>query len=143
MGGYRSEGEMMDIEKIINIQKELAHIYYDVYAEHHRSRKSESRRTDWEHKYWQGKKDGLRIALAALNELVPDGHDWEGLNESSNKGLGTARQVLTAQVNEAVMIFEAIREDGLDIHQEGYIIKFLNWVKYAKEQMGISYKEAR
>lgn len=126
-------------ERVIGVQGELANTYFDVYQEYERSRREPE--SDWEHKYWQGKKDGMRITLAALNELMPDGHDWEGLQESSNKGRGTRLQVITAQVKEAIRVFKDIETDGLDRYNKRQIASFLEWIEHARKEFGIDYKD--
>jgi DNA repair ATPase RecN len=126
-------------EKLVVVQDELAYTYFDVYQEYESARRE--RTGDWEEKYWQGKKDGMRIALAALNELMPDDHDWQGLQESSQKGRSTELQILRSQVNDAIRILSDIETDGLDRYNKAQINNYRKWIENCKNDFGFTYGE--
>lgn len=66
--------------------------------------------------YWQGKKDGLRTALALLDK--ENAKHWKSYQESSHNRRLTKLQILTEMVNDAVYYVGEVlwAQDGGDIH---------------------------
>lgn len=69
----KPEGERTFEDKVLEIAEAL-------------SRAEAERKTTKEPDYWQGRKDGLRVALAILE---PDESIWETLNNNGNNILDT------------------------------------------------------
>ena len=84
--------------EFIDIYKELSDLFEDVSDEYRKPRSDKP----YEFAYLQGKKDGIRICLALLAELLDNKKEsamWKLLQESSNKGVATEREILRKQIH--------------------------------------------
>lgn len=78
----------------MNVARELADLFLDVNQEHRNCTEPIAR------EYWQGKKDGLRTALALLDKENVD--HWRSYQQSSYNTRLTKLESLTQMVNDAV-----------------------------------------
>ena len=112
----------------INIAGELADLFLDVDQEHRDCTEAMDR------EYWQGKKDGLRTALALLDK--ENANHWESYQKSSHNSRLTKLQILTEMVNDAVYYIGEIlwaQQDGGNIHPMS-ILNMRQWFdRYRRE----------
>lgn len=78
----------------MGIAEELADLFLDVDQQHRDCTEPFAR------EYWQGKKDGLRTALALIDKENSD--HWKSYQGSSHNRRLTKLEVLTEMVNDAV-----------------------------------------
>lgn len=128
----------MNEETFKEIQLELARIYWDIAKEYEKASGSHE---GWAHKYWQGKKDGMRIALSFLSQYVDDDRDWQGLQESSQKGRATELQILRSQVIASLRILNDIEIDGFDSYNKSQVKAYKKWIENCKSDFGFDYGE--
>ena len=93
----------------MDAMRELIDLFLDVEQEHRDCTEPMARQ------YWQGKKDGLRTALALLDKENAD--HWQSYQESSHNRRLTKLQTLTEMVNDAVYYIGEV----LWVHEGGSI----------------------
>jgi hypothetical protein len=112
----------------MDVVNELADLFLDVDQEHRDCTEPMAR------EYWQGKKDGLRTALALLNKENAD--HWRNYQESSHNRRLTKLQTLTEMVNDAVYYIGEVlwwALDGGDIHPTS-VLNMEKWFdRYKRE----------
>lgn len=70
----------------------------------------EERQAPMPGQYWQGKKDGLRAALALLDKKT--GIDWEAFQESSRAGQASELEILRSLYKEAFNMLTLVYNGG-------------------------------
>jgi len=95
----------------MDVISELADLFLDVDQQHRDCTEPMAR------EYWQGKKDGLRTALALLDKENSD--HWRSYQASSHNSRLTKLEILTEMVNDAVYYIGEVLwvlDGGGDIH---------------------------
>ena len=114
--------------ELTDVYRELTDLFYDV-SDEYRKPKSDK---PYEFAYLQGKKDGIRICLALLAEVLSETRDantWRFLQESSNKGVATEREILRKQVhNIYVLLNDYIAFKGNYPEFMDYAKELIEWI---------------
>lgn len=102
--------------------QELVRLFWDVRDAHAQAEDRDQMN------YWQGKKDGIRIAIALIAPNEQAQRSWELQQESSNNGYATEKEQLRALARDAYRIFDMLEHD----HVPNYSLEAEDWLEWAK-----------
>lgn len=122
-------GYKMTQGKVASVSEEavmkLMRLFWDAEAE--------ERKAQLPGQYWQGKKDGLRIALALLDKKT--GIDWAAFQESSRLAQGSEVEVLRAMLKDALRMAHLVAAgewpDAISANE------FLEWYERVKDRISL------